>query len=130
MRIGMCFILATAIVTIGMLAPPNAHAGGGHHGLGHGVHHGHGLHFGFGFAFSPYPYPYPYPYGYPYYAPVYVVSARQPPAFVYRQRAQIIPREKSAYCREYTKKIVVDGKEARAYGTACLQNDGSWRIVN
>jgi len=26
--------------------------------------------------------------------------------------------------------IVVNGKEAKAYGTACLQEDGSWRIVN
>jgi len=125
MRSGVYVIITLAIVTFGMLSPPNAHAGGGHHGFGHGFHHGHGLHFGFNFVFSP------YPYGYPYYAPVYVISAQQPPPIVvYRQRAQIIPRAKSAYCREYMKKIVVNGKEAKAYGTACLQEDGSWRIVN
>ena len=126
MRIGVSIILTMAVLTIGAVLPPSAYAGGGHHGFGHGVHHGHGLHFGFGFAFSPYP----YPYGYPYYAPVYVAPAQPSPTVVYRQRAQIIPREKSAYCREYTKKIVVDEKEARAYGTACLQDDGSWRMVN
>ena len=121
MRIGASIILTMAVVAIGALLPPSAYAGGRHHGFGHGFHHGHhGLHFGFGFAFSPYPY----------YAPVYVAPAQPSPTVVYRQRAQIIPREKSAYCREYTKKIVVDGKEARAYGTACLQDDGSWRMVN
>ncbi len=124
MRIGTSFLLTLAVVTIGAFIPPSAYAGGGHHGFGHGFHHGHGLHFGFGFAFSP------YPYGYPYYAPVYVAPPQQPPTVVYRQRAQIIPHTKSAYCREYTKKIVVDGKEARAYGTACLQDDGGWRMVN
>jgi len=129
MRIGVSIILTVAVVTIGTLLPPSAYAGGGHHGFGHGFHHGHGLHFGFNFAFSPYPYPYPY--GYPYYAPVYVVRPQQPqPIVVYGQHQQNKPRAKSANCREYTKKIVVDGKEARAYGTACLQDDGSWRIVN
>ncbi len=124
MRIGASIILTMVVVTMGALLPPSAYAGGGHHGFGHGFHHGHGLHFGFGFVFSP------YPYGYPYYAPVYVAPPQPSPIVVYRQRAQITSRAKSAYCREYTKKIVVNGKEARAYGTACLQDDGSWRIVN
>ena len=122
MRIGASIILTMAVVAIGALLPPSAYAGGRHHGFGHGFHHGHhGLHFGFGFAFSPYPY----------YAPVYVAPLQQPrPRVVYSQHPQNKPRKKSAYCREYTKKIVVDGKEARAYGTACLQDDGSWRMVN
>jgi hypothetical protein len=126
MRIGASIILTMAVMTIGTLLPPSAYAGGGHHGFGHGFHHDYGSYFGFDFRYSPYP----YPYGYPYYAPVYVTSAQPPPTVVYRERAQIISREKVASCREYTKKIVIDGKEARAYGTACLQNDGSWRIVN
>lgn len=33
------------------------------------------------------------------------------------------------YCREYQQKVVVDGKEQNAYGTACRQPDGSWKIV-
>ncbi len=34
------------------------------------------------------------------------------------------------YCREYDQTIVVDGKTETAYGTACRQADGSWKIVN
>lgn len=33
------------------------------------------------------------------------------------------------YCREYQQKIMVDGQEQTAYGTACRQPDGSWEIV-
>ncbi len=33
------------------------------------------------------------------------------------------------YCREYTQTIQVGGKTERAYGTACRQADGSWKIV-
>ena len=34
------------------------------------------------------------------------------------------------YCREYQTTVVVGGKTEKAYGTACRQPDGSWRIVN
>jgi len=33
------------------------------------------------------------------------------------------------YCREYTQTVNVGGKTERAYGTACRQSDGSWKIV-
>ena len=33
------------------------------------------------------------------------------------------------YCREYTQTVVVAGKEQQAYGTACRQPDGSWKII-
>ncbi|RJG50568.1 hypothetical protein [Motilimonas pumila] len=33
-------------------------------------------------------------------------------------------------CREFQQSITVGGKEEQAYGTACLQSDGSWKIVN
>lgn len=33
------------------------------------------------------------------------------------------------YCREYTHVITVEGKEQRAYGTACRQADGEWRVT-
>jgi surface antigen len=32
------------------------------------------------------------------------------------------------YCREYTQKIVVQGKPAQGYGKACRQADGTWKI--
>lgn len=33
------------------------------------------------------------------------------------------------YCREFTQEIVVGGKREQAYGTACRQPDGTWKIV-
>jgi surface antigen len=33
-------------------------------------------------------------------------------------------------CREYQQTVTVGGKTERAYGTACKQADGSWKIVN
>lgn len=40
------------------------------------------------------------------------------------------PHRGYRYCREYQQKITVDGKTERAYGRACRQPDGSWKIVN
>ncbi len=34
-----------------------------------------------------------------------------------------------AYCREFQQNVVVAGKEQQAYGTACRQPDGTWKIV-
>ena len=34
----------------------------------------------------------------------------------------------NAYCREYQTTVVVGGREQEAYGTACQQPDGSWKI--
>ena len=34
------------------------------------------------------------------------------------------------YCREYQQTISVGGQEEQAYGTACRQPDGSWKIVS
>ncbi len=33
-------------------------------------------------------------------------------------------------CREYQQTITVGGKTERAYGTACRQADGSWKIIS
>lgn len=35
-----------------------------------------------------------------------------------------------ALCREYQQTITVGGRTERAYGTACKQADGSWKIIN
>ena len=40
------------------------------------------------------------------------------------------PAFSANYCRDFNQKIVIDGVERNAYGKACLQPDGSWRIVN
>jgi len=34
------------------------------------------------------------------------------------------------YCREYSQTIRIGGRSERAYGTACRQRDGSWKIVS
>jgi surface antigen len=33
-------------------------------------------------------------------------------------------------CREYTQTVVISGRQETAYGTACREADGTWRIVN
>ena len=33
------------------------------------------------------------------------------------------------YCREYQQTVAVGGEVQRAYGTACRQPDGAWRVV-
>jgi len=33
------------------------------------------------------------------------------------------------YCREFQQTVTVGGKQEQAYGTACRQPDGSWRVV-
>jgi surface antigen len=35
-----------------------------------------------------------------------------------------------AYCREYQTTVTVGGNTENAYGTACQQPDGSWKVVN
>ncbi len=37
--------------------------------------------------------------------------------------------EGGRYCREYTQTVNIGGEEHQAYGTACRQPDGSWKIV-
>ncbi|NOZ43133.1 MAG: hypothetical protein GXP02_08235 [Alphaproteobacteria bacterium] len=34
------------------------------------------------------------------------------------------------YCREYQQTVTVGGKTQTAYGTACRQPDGTWKITN
>ena len=47
----------------------------------------------------------------------------------------VVPRpafknELDQYCREFQQTIVVGGKKQNAYGTACRQPDGQWKIAN
>lgn len=34
------------------------------------------------------------------------------------------------YCREFQQTVTIGGKTESAYGTACRQPDGTWRVVN
>jgi surface antigen len=38
-------------------------------------------------------------------------------------------RADGTYCREFTQTITVGGQQQRAYGTACRQADGTWKIT-
>jgi hypothetical protein len=68
---------------------------------------------------------YPAPYGY---APTYVA----PPASYYppAQPTAAAPGVASGQCREYQTTSVIGGTPQPTVGTACLQPDGTWRIVN
>ncbi|MEW5908714.1 MAG: hypothetical protein AB1659_02820 [Thermodesulfobacteriota bacterium] len=76
--------------------------------------------------------------------PVYIYR-EYAPAAPYRERYGYEPNSTSIYrepvynndvrasadptclqTREYTTKIIIDGKEVEAYGTKCLRPDGSW----
>ena len=42
----------------------------------------------------------------------------------------VIKKSSGEYCREYEHEIKVDGRIEVAQGTACRQQDGSWRVIN
>jgi len=37
-------------------------------------------------------------------------------------------KHNGSYCREYQQTVTIDGKTQNAYGKACRQSDGSWKI--
>jgi surface antigen len=80
-------------------------------------------------AYAPAPVYVPAPYD-----PAYRPGAyRQPypPAPVYSQPDPYAGAQYSqAYCRQYNGTVNVNGGRYPSYGTACLQPDGTWRIVN
>ena len=86
------------------------------------------VYFNFGPPYAYYPSPY---YAAPryYYPPPPAVYA--PPPVVYApSAAEAAPTVSQETCREYQAPAVVGGEPGNTYGTACLQPDGSWRIVN
>ncbi|MFA7429468.1 MAG: RT0821/Lpp0805 family surface protein [Rhodospirillaceae bacterium] len=38
--------------------------------------------------------------------------------------------QSGSYCREYRTTVTIDGRREEAFGTACQQPDGTWRVVN
>lgn len=48
-------------------------------------------------------------------------------------RGRITPvktvKESGQYCREYIQEVVIGGEKKKAYGKACRQPDGDWKIV-
>lgn len=44
--------------------------------------------------------------------------------------AQAAGRGDDGYCREYTRTVYIGSRQQEAYGIACLQPSGDWKIVN
>lgn len=38
-------------------------------------------------------------------------------------------KRNNQYCREYMQEVVIGGEKKKAYGQACRQPDGNWKIV-
>ena len=34
-----------------------------------------------------------------------------------------------SYCREFQQTVTIGGKAEQAYGTACRQPDGTWKVI-
>lgn len=93
---------------------------------------------GVGVPFPAY-YPPPY-YAYPpaYYYPPPVVYAPPPVVYAAPPGPPVAANPASApytaangqTCREYQTTVTVNGQPQDTHGTACLQPDGTWRIVN
>jgi hypothetical protein len=85
----------------------------------HGWHGGHSRVFlGLNFGAPAYYYPPPYYYYYP--PPVYYVP---PPRVVYAPPPAPV-------CHTFRGDATIDASGAPFYGTACLEADGRWHIVN
>ncbi len=122
MRTVLCGLLVAAAVVALTAAPAAAHGRGR-------------VFFGFN-AWAPPYYSYPPPYYYPpaYYYPPPVYAP--PPGYGTVQPLPAAPASpvyqdsSGRTCREYQTTVQVDGQWQPGYGTACLQPDGTWRMVN
>jgi hypothetical protein len=131
-----------------------------HHGRGHDHRHGHGYGpvYNLGFAYGPgygygpaygYGFGWGIGYGYSGHGSSYGLSFSAPlyfgPRYYYPQPSVVlVPRAASApqpvanaattprclQTREYQTQVTIGDQTLPAYGTACLQADGSWRILS
>ncbi len=62
--------------------------------------------------------------------PVHYVS--YPPPVIVQPPVQtiVISQNGLGQCREYQSTVIVGNRKQQSYGTACLQPDGSWSLVN
>ena len=59
---------------------------------------------------------------------VYVQPA--PPVTDRIQVTTVYDASSGSYCREYQREVLINGQPVAAYGRACQQPDGSWKIVD
>ncbi len=94
----------------------------------------------YGGGYYPYPPHYYYRPRYYYAPPYYYYPPPQPPAVIYvpapipapsapAATTSSVPTVSQANCREYESTTTIDGRPQKIVGTACLQPDGSWRII-
>lgn len=152
-RAGLTILAVAAL--LGVLTPHPALADGAfslrvessdrgwHHGHDHGWRHkgrwGHDYEWRRGH------YDYPHYRAFPVYPP-HITTYIAPPPIVYAPRpsttiimtAPALPADQASptyidesgqTCREYQSTIFVGDQQQQAYGTACLQPDGTWRVT-
>jgi hypothetical protein len=127
-------VLAIAGLALGLplLAAPQASADSFYFGFSSGPRHRHHgrHHHGYHHHWRP-----PYYSGYYYPPPPRVVYVPPPVVYVPPPLAAVptSPVFRAAdgqYCREYQATVTVNGMPQPSYGTACLQPDGAWRVVD
>ena len=64
-----------------------------------------------------------------YYAAPAPVTYAAPSSIPADQASPTYTDEQGQTCREYQSNAMIGGALHQAYGTACLQPDGSWRVV-
>lgn len=133
-------VIALGVVAAGALAVPAApahadsysfaYSSGGYYPRHYHKHHHPSYRARYVYVPPPpvyyYPPPPPRVVYYPAPPPVY---AAPPPPVVYQPLPGGRLADDSPQCREYQSTAVVNGRQVPSYGTACLQPDGSWRIV-
>ncbi len=118
-----------ALICITTTAPLSAAVAGPwrhHDGYGHGYNRGYGHHrwhddttrFSFNYTQWIETEPVYVPYPPPSYNTNYTPTSYTP------------PQTEGRYCREYIRPASVAGRTQQTYGTACLQPDGDWQIVD
>jgi len=123
-------VAAAALGTLLIPAPAEADSFSFGYSSGHRYRHHHRYHH--------HPHHWPrYHYGYHYAPPVYypppppqVVYVPAPPPLAATPTSPAYRTADGRYCREYQATVMVGGVPQPSYGTACLQPDGSWRVVN
>jgi hypothetical protein len=64
-----------------------------------------------------------------YYPPPPPPVVYYPPPPVYSAPPAVAPMASGRQCREYESTAMINGQPQQMVGTACLQPDGTWRIV-
>lgn len=97
------------------------YSSGHRHRHHHRYHHHHWPRYHHSYYYAP-------PVYYP--PPPQVVYVPAPPPLAATPTSPAYRTADGRYCREYQATVTVNGVPQPTYGTACLQPDGTWRVVN